>query len=88
MHQYRKKPIVIEAIQLEYHNIDEVVEFIGKTVMDSNAHNCTIAIDTLEGLMQARENDYIIKGISGEFYPCKPEIFEDSYEKIEEQQDV
>ena len=97
MNKYRKKPIVIEAIQLQnnYNSIKKCVEFMGQSVnedltIERNKFEdyCFIVnekgmkIPTLEGEMTASINDYIIKGIKGEFYPCKPDIFEQTYEKI------
>lgn len=64
-----------------YHSLEEKVEFVdGKpTVVKIPAY---IAIDTLEGTMKATSGDYVIKGIINEFYPCKPDVFEDSYEYV------
>lgn len=80
--RYRKKPIVIDAIQWTGENIDEVCEFVPQEIW-----NCItdkkLDIRTLEGVMVVSNGDYIIKGIKGEFYPCKPDIFESSYEKVE-----
>lgn len=96
MNKYRKKPIVIEAIQLQnnYNSIKKCVEFTGQHVSESYmskikfeeyveiVKNNGMKIQTLEGEMTASINDYIIKGVKGEFYPCKPDIFEQTYEKI------
>jgi hypothetical protein len=80
MAQYRKKPVVIEAIQLTADNTDVLVEFCGDKL---KWHPLTgVVIETLEGNMLASKGDYIIKGIKGEFYPCKPDIFEATYEKL------
>lgn len=91
MAQYRKKPVVIEAIQFNGKNFNEISEFSlgkakqriayeGNTPIETN----TIDIFTLEGTMNAIEGDFIIKGVQGEFYPCKPDIFEKTYEKVAE----
>jgi len=81
MAKFRKKPIVIEAIQLSVDNIDEIMDFCGNKV---KSHPLTgIVIETLEGNMLASKGDYIIKGIKGEFYPCKPDIFEMTYEPVD-----
>jgi hypothetical protein len=87
MAQYRKKPVVIEAVQydgnfrcLDIFSINEVSHFI--VSKDSNNKQC-LKIPTLEGEMTASIGDYIIKGINGEFYPCKPDIFEATYEQVE-----
>jgi hypothetical protein len=80
MAQYRKKPVVIEAIQLTADNTDALAEFCGDQL---KWHPLTgVVIETLEGNMLASKGDYIIKGIKGEFYPCKPDIFEATYEKV------
>lgn len=81
MTKYRKKPIVIDA--LKYDNtkagVDAMDEFLGGT---SQIRNSFLMIETLEGTMYANVGDWIIKGVNGEFYPCKPDIFEKSYEKV------
>ena len=92
--QYRKKPVVIEAIQWNgCGNRTEVEEFIGqelRTCLESDtAYEAgmgspifSLKIPTLEGEMKAMPGDYIIKGVHGEFYPCKPDIFYKTYEKV------
>jgi len=81
--KYRKKPIVVDAIRYEDLTIDEVCLFMGgDTLVDFKTHS--IIIETLEGKMFAKPGDYIIKGVKGEFYPCKPDIFEQTYEKVED----
>ena len=85
MPKYRKKPVVIEAWQLPAVGedaSDELVDFL---------HTASIAflvgegveIKTLEGMMRGDPGDWIIKGVQGEFYPCKPDIFEATYEEVE-----
>lgn len=69
--KYRKKPVTIEAIQWDGENLSEIREFTGGIV---KSHESVLIIPTLEGDMYASLNDYIIKGINGEFYPCKPDI--------------
>lgn len=76
--KYRKKPIVIEAIQF-IDNLDEIESFIGG---DVEFRDGKLLIITLEGPLLASPNDFIIKGINGEFYPCKPDIFESTYEEV------
>lgn len=82
--KYRKKPVVIEAIK--YTGTDEskirVWKFCDnvKVYVDENEN---FVIPTLEGDMKANVGDYIIKGVNGEFYPCKPDIFEKTYEVVE-----
>lgn len=78
---YRKKPVVIEAVQYTEDNIAEVLTFIGKSAEWGD--NTGLTIKTLEGAMSASLGDYIIKGVSGEFYPCKPDIFNKTYEVYE-----
>lgn len=87
--KYRKKPVVIEAIQFldEADRILEIQEFMQADPMRVNYEdkdNPFIPIETLEGTMKASVGDYIIRGVNGEFYPCKPDIFERTYEKAEE----
>lgn len=89
-----KKPIEIEAIQWNGRNLDEIKEFVGKNLIISKEYVSSILnpfsyepriyieIKTLEGNMLVREGDYIIKGVQGEFYPCKQDIFEKTYDII------
>ena len=87
--KYRKKPIVIEAMFFNGQNGEMVAEWCGGRLYAP--HNGPYAldvpaifIDTLEGSMEASPGDYVIKGIQGEFYPCKPDIFEATYEAVGE----
>ena len=90
--KYRKKPVVIDAIQINA-NPSELKEFIGEaceieycdTAYEVNKFRpiLFVTIHTLEGDMEAHEGDYIIKGVKGEFYPCRKDIFEETYEKAE-----
>lgn len=80
--KYRKKPIVIEAVQWNGENLSECGEFLGKSPKEFHIETDEIIIHTLEGDMIASNGDYIIKGVSGEFYPCKPDIFEKTYEEV------
>jgi hypothetical protein len=84
MTKYRNKSVVIEAIQYDGENLKEIMKFIGLNREPPPIEGMTLIISTLEGSMHASVNDYIIRGIKGEFYPCKPDIFEATYEKIEE----
>ena len=77
--KYRKKPVVIEAIQYNGENIDEIYEFTGDVLEETVTE---IGIRTLEGFMKMTPGDWIIKGVNGEFYPCKPDIFEKTYEAV------
>lgn len=90
MAQYRKKPVVIDAVQydgnfrcLDCFSINEVGQFIIGT---DDAGNPCLKIPTLEGVMTASKGDYIIRGVKGEYYPCKPDIFEMTYEAIKHTQ--
>ncbi len=89
MAQYRKKPVVIEAVQLQWGTWDEMCDFAdvgkltdGKPEGRQDGDAIGLDIPTLEGLMRADENDWIIRGIKGELYPCKPDIFEETYEAV------
>ena len=75
--KYRKKPVVIEAVQWNGKNHDEMESFVG---LSAGVGLDYVWITTLEGTMQASKGDYVIKGVQGEFYPCKPDIFEATYE--------
>lgn len=106
---YRKKPVVIEAVQLQWSTWNEVCDFLGPDNMgEHQAHGVWVdpktgeyrfsetpppglapddaeiglIIPTLEGDHLARQGDWIIKGVKGEFYPCKPDIFEATYEEV------
>jgi len=81
--KYRKKPVVIEAVQFNGRNSGDIHEFCGDKVREPVCKDY-LEIETLEGIHIASPGDYIIKGIKGEFYPCKPDIFEMTYEKVEE----
>ena len=84
--KYRKKPIIVEAVQRNGDNLEECLNFMSDNGFYDYGHNCNkeIVIKTLEGNIVASVNDYIIKGVSGEFYPCKPNIFEKTYEEVNE----
>lgn len=79
--RYRKKPVEIEAVRWTGENLEEIKEFAKGALVRRGSVG--IAIDTLEGRMRADKGDYIIKGIAGEFYPCKPDIFKATYEEVE-----
>ena len=81
--KYRKKPVVIEAVQFNGRNSADIHEFCGDKVREPVGKDY-LEIETLEGILIASPGDYVIKGIKGEFYPCKPDIFEQTYEKVEE----
>ena len=80
MAKYRKKPVVIEAIQWTGKNSLDIRKLAGP---DVSFFNGQVYIKTLEGTHHASVGDFIIKGVHGEFYPCKPDIFEKTYEYVE-----
>lgn len=84
--KFRKKPVVIEAVQFTGSNCFDVLRFMGRTedifTADLNQSDIPI-IHTLEGDMSCSVGDWIIKGVKGEFYPCKPDIFKLTYEAVE-----
>ena len=91
--KYKKKPVIIEAVQWNGINLEEIKDFVGNDLKYDYykaAYEVGVAppvvdvtIHTLEGDMKAEVGDYIIKGVKGEFYPCKPDIFEQTYEFVE-----
>jgi hypothetical protein len=85
MDKFRKKPVVIEALQFTgtADNSFEVGDFIAGATTWA-IHSERLRIDTLEGRMWADIGDWVIKGVKGEFYPCKPEIFALTYDRVEE----
>ena len=90
---YRKKPVIVEAIQWNGLNLKEIEDFVGQALdyeIYDTAYQAGVAppkvrviIHTLEGDHVATVGDYIIKGVQGEFYPCKPDIFTKTYEAME-----
>ena len=101
MAKYRKKPVVVEAVQLRWETWSEMCDHAGVgKLSDGKPEGCYIGADgtatpkgessssdeigllipTLEGLMTARQDDFVIRGVKGELYPCKPDIFEQTYE--------
>ena len=87
MKKYRKKPVVIEAIQWDgspeaAYCITHIQGFDGRRIYWLDPAEDGLLIDTLEGAMTANLGDWIIKGIKGEIYPCKPDIFEMTYEEV------
>ena len=83
MKNYRKKPVVIQAIQFTGENTQEVLDLVpeARMILDENKEY-QLVIDTLEGRMTVSGGDYVIRGIQGEFYPCKPDVFEATYEEV------
>ena len=85
--KFRKKPVVIEAVGFSGLNYDEIAEFCSPNIIKLGERidgHSTIKIPTLEGEMTAQMGDWIIKGVKSEFYPCKPDIFEATYEKVKD----
>ena len=92
--KYRKKPTIVDAIQFNGLNLEEIKQFVGDKltydivdtawVVGKGRPYIIMSVDTLEGVMPVYEGDYIIKGVNGEFYPCKPYIFEKTYEMVDE----
>ena len=97
--KFRKKPVVIEAVQLKEDNCEEVKAFINDgslEIIRTEMHNLDLTsviyesdylINTLEGQMRISLGDWVIKGVNGEFYPCKPDIFEKTYDPTVEADD-
>lgn len=96
--KYRKKSVVIEAIQWTGMNDAEIEDFVGDALVgyklvihyskSAQYNSKHIYIKTLEGTMTASVQDYIIRGVNGEFYPCKPDVFEKTYEPEEESNEI
>jgi len=86
--KFRKKPVVIEAVQYTGLNIQELKLFTQSICLKTRQSPINpmfyplVVIPTLEGNMTASKGDWIIKGVNGEFYPCKPDIFEKTYEPV------
>jgi hypothetical protein len=75
---YKKKPIVIQAVKWTGENDVEILNFCTRCYISSK----DLTVSTLEGVMSASLGDYIIRGVQGEFYPCKSDIFELTYETV------
>lgn len=78
--KYRKKPVVVEAIQCTAGNLEQVLAFAGESA-EWNTEAQRLYIETLEGRHLATQGDYIIRGIAGEYYPCKLDVFTETYEE-------
>ena len=88
--KFRKKPVIIEAIQFTQENVEKLDKWLEDNAIkdfgwqgDTLGTTTKLIIHTLEGDMTASPNDWIIKGVQGEFYPCKPDIFQATYEAID-----
>lgn len=95
MAKYRKRPVVIDAVQFTGQNQREVLKFmypnLSKTALNgAQKMNLRVVIDTKEGSMTASPGDWIIRGVHGELYPCKPAIFAETYDEYhpEQQPDI
>jgi hypothetical protein len=84
--KYRKKPVVIEAILWDGNQVNEFPEWLKEPWNTGEVMRMgkVVHIVTLEGVMTASAGDYIIRGVNGELYPCKPDIFEKTYEAVEQ----
>lgn len=99
MAKYKKKPIVVEAIRWTGSNLEEIRNFVGSDLIEECVELfdikrtlkkmlVDIAIETPEGTMRVDYGDYIIKGVQGELYPCKPDIFLKTYEEVIEDENL
>ena len=82
MAKYRKLPVVIEAVLYKKDRIADTLDFVPLSQIYYNADENDYCIRTLEGDHKCSEGDYIIRGVNGEFYPCKPDIFAKTYEPV------
>jgi hypothetical protein len=81
--KFRKKPVTIEAIQItDGESVLSIAEWINSPTTGYSTNPPTVWIDTLEGRMTGETGDWIIKGVENEFYPCKPDIFNKSYQEV------
>jgi hypothetical protein len=85
MAKFRKKPVVIEAVLFDgsENSIIEIMNLKDGDTKSLRVDAGDLLIHTLEGLMRASKGDWVIKGVKGELYPCKPDIFEATYERAE-----
>ena len=83
MPKFRKKPVVIEAMCNIPEDFNLIRQWIGNARPLHHLGDGKLGIETLEGVMTANVGDWIIKGVKGEFYPCKPDIFEQTYEHVD-----
>lgn len=88
MGTYRKKAVEVEARKLTPDTAEDIAQWCGGRLveetdaLDASLKYVGINIPTLEGVMRASEGDYVIRGVQGEFYPCKPSIFEATYDSV------
>lgn len=81
--RYKKKPVEIEALLWTGDNVVEVVEFCSTCYHYYRDNKPVLMIETLEGPMRASVNDYVIRGVKGEFYACKPDVFNLTYDQVD-----
>jgi hypothetical protein len=87
MARYRKRPVEVQAVQWTGNNMGEIASMFTadlKAISPMGRSGETLSIRTLEGTMTAQRGDWIIRGVQGEPYPCKPDIFEATYEPVGE----
>lgn len=84
---FRKRPVVITACQYVQGKSEEVLRFTsGQATWDDVVNKGTLVIHTLEGTMTVSVGDWVIRGVQGEYYPCKPDIFAATYEEVQQPQ--
>ena len=85
--KFRKKPVIIKACQLTEKTFELIVNWIGLDNLADGTSDieCVVEIITLEGNHHARKNNWVIQGVQGEFYPCKPDIFKLTYEEVKDE---
>lgn len=86
--KFRKKPVVIDAIQWNGTNLQDVTSLGAAREYEQDFLGDDLVIKTLEGDMTARKGDWIIRGVKGELYPCKPDIFDATYESADESREA
>lgn len=80
--KYRRKPVVIDAIQWTGYNYAEIFEFTEGNAWPTHSHSDTLAVSTLEGEMMATKGCYIIRDMNGDYFPCQEDIFNKTYEQV------
>lgn len=91
--RFRKKPVVIDALQFDGYNSDQIITFMGgERVAEAEVKMLSgpgrgmhevLVIHTIEGGMTASPGDWVIRGVRGEYYPCKPDVFDQTYEPVD-----
>lgn len=80
--KYQKKPITIQAMKYTFDNLNDIVNFAGEENCIWSPTEEKLSLSTLEGPMEVLNGAYVIRGVKGEFYPCRGDIFEETYIKI------